>query len=1329
MKNNKKKKTLKISLFSSFFAISSVLATSVTLASCAKKDDIKIPSATAGTFSSLYSNIYPTIAGVLSSQSGRESLIKSYVNKLLFRWFEVVNESSLETSSKDWRKNAEKSYNSEYDSYKKNKGRNWEQLFQQNVLDPVGGTREDFITDRIINNIKGKFIDNLFSTSSKDYLAYKSNGNSIIPIKELDDTNSLSDIDNKYVNATTTGTKNNFLFTGEAVPEVDRKTIDLGLGDFMEFLMDEWIRDEMPLPLSMSLWKNGTSEVKIKQLFSNFFTQNKTPEGFAEGSYNFQYFEPIDKDDLQKLTTTSKFKLLTTKLAEGSYSSQTTGLIKLNTQYTEDSSTTLIVPVNKLFDGTYVTPFSAAAWYKFSNKVFGITDANVQTLTELDSESIMKNFLVYKNTSSNKSYQNSSTNNKGVFNFPYPVEWDNSITQQKGSVFLGEYKDAIGIRDFVDLDKNTKIKGQTSSGASSTPSKSLLDNFSLVRNTFGVHLVGIDRLSKLSEAYGTPTTATNFNDGYQKVLNELRNTFIYYLALDTRSGSDTYKVKESLKTYLSDNFESVVYRYVKKYIDNPSANVDNLLGAKITSNNKNGTIDYNNNFGFINEENGKSYKNYYDVLNELKKGNSNANNLRALLDNSEKIKYAKKALDFNIQMKDAIYENQAKYNSNTSATSWIDNGIAGVLPFERDGSNGYFKSLAKLVDSIVSNTKPTTTIKKNNHYINTKATSQLSVIGNDVTTINNTSTYYEKSKYDYQTSIVNYVNSINLVVDPKKQTGISTYIFTNDYYVNKALLVTGSDGTLNSIVYNSYIQRSIYPKGTTVSNSTNKLLNYSKNTIGSTGWIAEKIKNSIKSTYLVNKFSNIKNLYSEGDWTDYNGFLTKAETHWNNNWNRDEFKYSITNNSSTPFGFNTYTKPSDSEEYFKFMITIKYLLSWNNKKQTFEFTKIHDILEKATRITNSNTGKAMIAWQNMSSIVANPSFGISSSMTVENIQKKVQEDSSFKALPIYLTNSNSYSWLGQVNPYALGDASNRNNKLTKKDISYTTSTNYWYTSPMKVVNSLNGQTTSTANTGFLGFQLEDTSESGTTNSLPTLAFENSTYSNAISNSNNNIISETVKYRGMFYSFKTRDNLSQYVKNLSTVNLLTDFYNKNLKNSGLPISESIKKKISEIIDGTEDNRVQLLQTELEKILNDQNQLPNVVFDKMISMPLWNSENNVNSTLFATSDETQALKNEYIITQFNSLDVEKLITKNENNDGSTTITLNSDETTGFLGVGSETFFNAVIMMANSSSKLQSQAMDAMFRETGKIEIFDIRLLNVIDKNWISNYDTWKKVKDLS
>ena len=206
---------------------------------------------------------------------------------------------------------------------------------------------------------------------------------------------------------------------------------------------------------------------------------------------------------------------------------------------------------------------------------------------------------------------------------------------------------------------------------------------------------------------------------------------------------------------------------------------------------------------------------------------------------------------------------------------------------------------------------------------------------------------------------------------------------------------------------------------------------------------------------------------------------------------------------------------------------------------------------------------------------------------------------------------------------------------------------------------------------------------------------------------------------MLYSYGSRQDLINYVKGLSTISLLTDFYDNNLRDSGLPIKESSKTNITNIIEGDSEDRFTSLQTAIIDILNDPNQVPDNAFKKMSSMPLWNKTNGQQSTLFATSTDTPSLVSEYVITQFNNSDVQHLLTNGQLNTGAN----------GFLGLDSTTFFNAVVMLANASTKLQNQALDAMKRSNPKLSVYDIRLINVLDSNWIANYDDWQKIKNLS
>ncbi|MBR2651763.1 hypothetical protein IKD48_03165 [bacterium] len=135
----------------------------------------------------------------------------------------------------------------------------------------------------------------------------------------------------------------------------------------------------------------------------------------------------------------------------------------------------------------------------------------------------------------------------------------------------------------------------------------------------------------------------------------------------------------------------------------------------------------------------------------------------------------------------------------------------------------------QLINSIVTNTAPNANnqnvdnpvikdlqndVSQNKYRNLTKASEQLISNNNtDISKPQNTRDALTNAKNLYQNSLVTYLNTINLVIEPKETTGKNTYIFTNNEYVNNALLAVGSDGTLNSIVYNFYMQQYLYPNG------------------------------------------------------------------------------------------------------------------------------------------------------------------------------------------------------------------------------------------------------------------------------------------------------------------------------------------------------------------------------------------------------------------------------------------------------------------------------------------------------------------------------------
>ncbi len=1267
----------------------------ITLSSCSSNNDvIPIPTTNHSSFTSInQDDLSPVSVAALSATYGRESLVTTYVNKLLSNWFQYTSNNLFTSTYNSWLSNAEETYQSNYDEYKNNRGANWRDSFQKNLLDPVGGTKELYIQNIINQNLKDEFINNLFK---KNYISVNDNGSYVAINKSTDDVINNS----TNINPTNPGEKNNFKFSAEAIDSNTRTSMDYGYADFMEFLMDEWVYNEFPLPISMSLWKNSAQPTNsAQQVFTDYFGDSIS----AEGSYSFQYF--ANDNNNQSWSTTEKFTKLITMLKNNDDGSgnqivnTTTGLINLPVEWTEDESTSMTITFSKLFSGEIAIPFSSAALYKLNNYVFGILDPNVYSVNSdnINSTSIMKNFLVFDKSS-----------NTGVFYFPYSTTYTNN-GGNKVSVFKNEYQNAIGIRDLININANT--------------GNSVLDNFILTRDSFGVHLIGIDRLSQLKAAAGAQNGNSIDLNTYKKVCNEIRNTFMYRYATDVINDTSNYNIVDTLKTYLTDNFEELIFKYVIKYVENQNeyATSYNLFGPKIV-NNKAFTSSYDvnsNQYGFDESTN----INYINVLDEIKN-----TSLSSLIKYSLYLKKAESILSFSNNLKNQIYSNQSSYNDTADPNNWITYGIAGVLPYTRNSDTGNFDSLINFVNYLIKNVSISMPVNTyNTKAVNAKSinlTSNSDSITGDVTSASDLVTL---SKKKYEVAIVNYINSINLSVNNKNQyIGKTGYIFTNDEYINNAINELNDKACLDDVLLNFYLQRYLttkQPFDTSKStfnttnvksysnaNSKTTYTNYydlknnnlyisdsgNANVKGSVDWVKSQVNEAIKSTYVLSKFTSLTNLYSDGDWTTSSDIVTIANDIWNESWNASQYNFSSNLNSS----ITSYEDPTSVLDYYKFLITIEYLLDYNPETNQFSFTNLVNFLNDITKSNN----RAAVGWMNMSSIKANPDFGLTKNSSelnsVTNVQNKVSSDSEFKADPLYLNKTTPYSWSGAPNYY-----DNSHNST----LSYTTDNQYWYTAPMSTTNN-------TANTGFVGFQAQNPSNFGLNAKLPIETLNVNAYANAPSNS------ATVSYLGLLYSYGTRENIINYVKTITTTSDLYTFYNNNLLSTNLPLLQTSKDEIEDIYNSAYNNqKFTKLLNKIVEILKDSSQVPNNCFQKMDGMPVWNNENNTYTTLFSTSDTAQnALKYEYVVSLFNNNDVNNLL----NDDGTLNVSSN-----GFLGLNPITFFNAVVMLAKDNSILISNAYDSAFNALGGINIYDFRLVNMFNSKYVLNYSEWEEYINLN
>ncbi|MDE5651614.1 MAG: hypothetical protein K2H80_00930, partial [Ureaplasma sp.] len=368
--------------------------------------------------------------------------------------------------------------------------------------------------------------------------------------------------------------------------------------------------------------------------------------------------------------------------------------------------------------------------------------------------------------------------------------------------------------------------------------------------------------------------------------------------------------------------------------------------------------------------------------------------------------------------------------------------------------------------------------------------------------------------------------------------------------------------------------------------------------------------------------------------------------------------------------------------------------------------------------TNLSSSRATVAWLNQESINEFNDFGysssnLSSSLSINDLQTKAISDSTFKIDPVLLTNINSYSWFKSDNPYpsfaingSLVDATNKNNLTFSKENSY------WTVAPMS-----KNDAKANYNSGFLGFQLENSNSLGITSSLPTSWTSNNSYSNLP------VAQSAISYIGMFYSYISRSNLINLINNVTTPSQLQSFYENSIANSGLPISQQNHTAMQNIINtaySTITEKLDALKNKLKEIINDTTQVPDNAFKKLEQMPLWNNEQNSFTTLFESNSQTKALKNQYVLTQFNSNDVKNLL--NSNNELAT-------GSNGYLGLNPDTFFSALVMFCRDSNSLKNQAIDQMYKTVGSIQIYDIRLLYIIPRLYVSNFEQWLEVEKIN
>ncbi|RXY96084.1 hypothetical protein D8X55_04790, partial [Malacoplasma penetrans] len=168
------------------------------------------------------------------------------------------NNSEYKTLLDNKRNSINNSYNDSVKSYKKTHGSNWELKFQQEVLDPNGGTKEAYINSQLYSFARSTFTDKLFSTFYLSIYDTSKNEVVIYPTKEniLDALKNSSGITNNGTNANQNlrfKFDNKVDLTADANEEPNKS-----FAAFQDYIYQKYVEYENPYIVDNVQWNYST---------------------------------------------------------------------------------------------------------------------------------------------------------------------------------------------------------------------------------------------------------------------------------------------------------------------------------------------------------------------------------------------------------------------------------------------------------------------------------------------------------------------------------------------------------------------------------------------------------------------------------------------------------------------------------------------------------------------------------------------------------------------------------------------------------------------------------------------------------------------------------------------------------------------------------------------------------------------------------------------------------------------------------------------------------------------------------------------------------------
>lgn len=493
-------------------------------------------------------------------------------------------------------KKEDKDYNELVKSYQKQYKEAWELKFQQEILDPAGGTKESYL-----NNKKHSW--------AVSYLSQFLFKNFYLGLFDSSDKLIASPTESQLMDIFDTSKNIKYKFDAKTISDsfpdstdqpTNTKLIDQIAAKYQQIAFDSWVQMENPYVINMSLWKYGTPASGMSKYYTNAKDTVSSEGGSksvregenggdsstttsASGSYIYPYFEKNRNSNVQPSTTEKFTKFLETSKTNsnflidmptnsstsgfGTTTKNTHGLKYIDNEFTEDSSTFILAKNSTIYKDLY-PEFAAASMYLYSQAFPQYTNTTKQTQTLFAANSnIVKDMDQTLNTNFTSNFdpimQQFFTESQIKDTQATTKNIDRQI--KLGQTYINNLFQAnSGFRvNAADANKNlftidAFVPGNKTSSSTSSK-KSDLSDFMFLRNTAGVHAISIDGDKYIK---GTETNL-NLPKTYEGVKKRSGDVVVYHYFKDKNKFKNTFKVNlnNEISSFSNNNLNMLLILY------------------------------------------------------------------------------------------------------------------------------------------------------------------------------------------------------------------------------------------------------------------------------------------------------------------------------------------------------------------------------------------------------------------------------------------------------------------------------------------------------------------------------------------------------------------------------------------------------------------------------------------------------------------------------------------------------------------------------------------------------------------------------------------------